>query len=188
MKNDDLKGRSGKSPNIYSMVYIALGTALIAVCSWITVPTVVPFTMQLFAVFLILELFGGKQGTFSVVIYVLLGIIGIPVFAGFSSGFGAILSPHGGFIIGFLILSLIGWGMEKVPIKFRYKSIVSMILGLLACYLCGTVWFMIIYGTNEEAISFLFAVSTCVAPFVVPDIMKIILAYALAKKIRSHIK
>ena len=60
------------------LVYIALGAVLIGVCSWISIPTTVPFTMQTFAVFFVLSFLGGKRGTISVIIYVLLGAIGAP--------------------------------------------------------------------------------------------------------------
>ena len=83
------------------LAYMALGAVIIAVCSWISIPTVVPFTLQTFAVFSVLGLLGGKRGTISVLIYILLGAVGVPVFAGFSGGFGVILGPTGGYIIGF---------------------------------------------------------------------------------------
>ena len=87
------------------LAYMALGAVIIAVCSWISIPTVVPFTLQTFAVFSVLGLLGGKRGTISVLIYILLGAVGVPVFAGFSGGFGVILGPTGGYIVGFLLVS-----------------------------------------------------------------------------------
>ena len=77
------------------MVYIAVFAVLIAICSWISIPTTVPFTLQTFAVFLAVGVLGGKRGSLSVLIYILLGAVGIPVFAGFSGGFG----------------NLLGWGL-----------------------------------------------------------------------------
>ena len=65
------------------LVYCSIGAALIAICSWISIPTAVPFTLQTFAVFLVLLLLGGKRGTIATLIYVLLGAVGAPVFAGF---------------------------------------------------------------------------------------------------------
>lgn len=73
------------------MVYIAVFAVLIAICSWISIPTTVPFTLQTFAIFLAVGVLGGKRGSLSVLIYILLGAVGIPVFAGFSGGFGTLL-------------------------------------------------------------------------------------------------
>ena len=70
------------------MAYIAMFAVMIAVCSWISIPATVPFTMQTFGVFLAVGVLGGKRGTLSVLIYLLLGMVGLPVFAGFSGGIG----------------------------------------------------------------------------------------------------
>ena len=73
---------------IVAMVQIALFAAIIAVCSWIQIPMTVPFTMQTFAVFCALATLGGKGGTISILIYIVLGAVGVPVFAGFTGGIG----------------------------------------------------------------------------------------------------
>ena len=119
---------------ILAMVQIALFTAIIAVCSWIQIPLVVPFTLQTFGVFCALAILGGKSGTISVLLYIVLGTIGVPVFAGFSGGIGTLLGMTGGYIIGFLFSALIYWGItrwlgEKLPVM-----ILAMVLGLAACY------------------------------------------------------
>ena len=73
---------SGKAIDI---TLIALFAALMAICSWISIPLTVPFTLQTFAVFVTLEIIGGKRGTLSILVFLLLGAIGVPVFAGFNS-------------------------------------------------------------------------------------------------------
>ena len=78
------------------MVYIALFAVLIAVCSWISIPTTVPFTLQTFGVFVTVGVLGGKRGSLAVLIYLLLGAIGVPVFAGFTGGMGIMLGNTGG--------------------------------------------------------------------------------------------
>ena len=75
----------------YDMAYIAVFTVLIAICSWISIPTAIPFTLQTFAVFLSVSVLGGKRGTMAVLLYVLLGAIGLPVFSGFTGGIGILL-------------------------------------------------------------------------------------------------
>lgn len=102
---------SSSHTKVLSLTYVALMAALMAVCAWITIPVgPVPFTMQTFAVFAALGLLGGKRGTLAVVVYLLLGLVGLPVFAGFSSGAAALLGPTGGFLLGFLASALVYWG------------------------------------------------------------------------------
>lgn len=91
------------------LVYIALGAVLITICSWISIPTTVPFTMQTFAVFFVLSALGGKRGTAAIVVYVSLGAVGVPVFAQFASGIGILLGSTGGYIVGFIFMGLIYW-------------------------------------------------------------------------------
>lgn len=98
----------------YDMVYIAVFAVLIAICSWISIPMTVPFTLQTFAVFLAVGVLGGKRGSLAVLIYILLGAVGIPVFAGFSGGIGQLLGNTGGYIIGFLFSALLMWLIEAV--------------------------------------------------------------------------
>ncbi len=94
---------------IVAMVQIALFAAIIAVCSWIQIPMTVPFTMQTFAVFCALTTLGGKGGTISILIYIVLGAVGVPVFAGFTGGIGILFGTTGGYIIGFLFTGLLYW-------------------------------------------------------------------------------
>lgn len=91
MAEKEIKAKRSNRQKTLDMVYIAIFAVIIAVCSWISVPMVVPFTLQTFGVFCPVGLLGGKRGTLSVLIYVLLGAVGVPVFAGFSSGIGTLL-------------------------------------------------------------------------------------------------
>ena len=91
---------------------ISLMTAVLVICSWISIPTSVPFTMQIFAVYLAIYLLGGKLATFSILVYILLGAIGVPVFAGFTGGIGILFGNTGGYIIGFLLTAIIMWIRE----------------------------------------------------------------------------
>lgn len=172
---------------IYDMVYIAVFAVLIAVCSWISIPTTVPFTLQTFAVFLAVLVLGGKRGTMAVLIYVLLGAVGIPVFAGFQGGIHIILGNTGGYIIGFIFSALFMWGMEKLPGKKLWVQTLSMVIGLILCYAVGTVWFMVVYAKNSGAVGLLTVLGWCVIPFIIPDLIKIALALALSKRLRVRI-
>ena len=86
------------------LAYIAIGAVLITICSWISIPTTVPFTMQTFAVFFVLSFLGGKRGTIAIIVYVLLGAVGVPVFSHFTSGIGILLGNTGGYMVGFILM------------------------------------------------------------------------------------
>ena len=170
------------------MVYCAMFAVLIAVCSWISIPATVPFTLQTFGIFVIVGILGGKRGSVSVLIYLLLGAVGIPVFAGFKGGIGALLGTTGGYIIGFLFSALIMWGMEVLLGKKLWVLAVSMVLGLLACYAFGTIWFMVVYARTSGAIGLMTALGWCVFPFILPDVIKIALALVLSKRLAKLIR
>ena len=135
----------------YDIVYIAVFAVIMAICSWISIPAAVPFTLQTFGVFIAVGILGGKRGTLSVLVFILLGAIGVPVFAGFSGGIGVLAGTTGGYIIGFLFSALVMWAMEKLPGKKAVMQIVSMIVGLIVCYAFGTAWFMIVYSRANGA-------------------------------------
>ena len=171
----------------YDIVYIAVFAVIMAICSWISIPAAVPFTLQTFGVFIAVGVLGGKRGSLSVLVFILLGAIGIPVFAKFSGGIGVLAGPTGGYIIGFLFSALLMWAMEKLPGKKSVMQIVSMIAGLIVCYAFGTVWFVIVYGRMNGPIGFTAALASCVVPFIIPDIIKIALAYVLSRKLRKYV-
>ena len=171
-----------------NMVYIAMFAVLIAICSWISIPATVPFTLQTFGIFVAVGTLGGKRGSLSVLVYLLLGAIGIPVFAGFQGGLGIILGNTGGYIIGFLLSALLMWGMEKILGKKTWALALSMVLGLLICYAFGTVWFMLVYAKNVGEIGLWTALGWCVFPFIIPDLVKIALALLICKRLAKVIK
>ena len=171
----------------YDIVYIAVFAVIMAICSWISIPAAVPFTLQTFGVFIAVGVLGGKRGSLSVLVFILLGAIGIPVFANFSGGIGVLAGPTGGYILGFLFSALLMWAMEKLLGKKSVMQIVSMIAGLIVCYAFGTVWFVIVYGRMNGPIGFTAALASCVVPFIIPDIIKIALAYVLSRKLRKYV-
>lgn len=161
----------------------ALCAALLAVCAWISVPvTDIAFTMQTFGVFLTLGLLGGKRGTAAVLVYLLMGCVGLPVFSGFRGGIGVLLGATGGYILGFLAAALVYWAVTAV---FPKGQLPAMILGMLACYGFGTAWFLLMYLGSAGTLGAVLA--ACVLPYVIPDAVKIALAYSLAKKMRRFV-
>ena len=160
------------------MTYAAIFAALMAVCSWLCIPlgdTV--FTMQTFSVFLTLALLGGRWGGIAIGVYLLLGAVGLPVFSGFRGGMGMLLGVTGGYLWGFLLSAAV------FRLTVRFGSLPAMIAGQLVCYLCGSLWFSLYTGGG-----ILFIFLRCVAPFLIPDALKILLAHMLANRLRRHIR
>lgn len=168
------------------IAYAALGTALISVCSWLSInlsPTLVPFTMQTFAVCLVTAVFGLKLGLWTVGCYIVLGALGAPVFAGFKGGFAALLGTTGGYIAGFMFTALIvGTAVEKFGRRIPVL-VISMVLGILACYAFGTVWFIEVYARNSGPIGVGTALAWCVVPYLIPDALKVSLAAFLTGRL-----
>lgn len=166
------------------MALIALLAAIMAVCSWISIPTTIPFTLQTMGVFLAVGLLGGKRGTIAVMLYLLIGAIGIPVFSGFKGGIGALSGPTGGYLIGFIGTALVMWAITAHSGFSKKTLLISMITGLLICYLFGTLWFMIIYNRTQGTISLMGTLSACVFPFILPDCIKMAVSLLLINRLK----
>ncbi|WP_455715863.1 biotin transporter BioY [Anaerosporobacter sp.] len=161
----------------------ALFVALTAICSQIQIPLpMVPINLALFAVYLTGTLLGPQYGSLSILAYIILGGIGIPIFAGFRSGFGTITGPTGGYIVGYIFTAFIVGLITK---EFGYtwlKLVIAMVLGLAVCYILGTIWFM--YVTSNSLAS---AMTYCVIPFLPGDVVKIILATLLTIRLKKSL-
>lgn len=185
---DTKKKSKGKSA-LLDLVYIAMFTALIAVCSQISIPLgPVPFTLQTMAVYIAAAMLGWKRGTISVLVYILIGLVGVPVFAGFSGGFSSIVSPSFGYIIGFILTALAVGLSTKFFGNKLVTLIISMIIGLLLCYIVGTIWFMVVYNVTNQYIDLGLALSWCVVPFIIPDMAKIAVAAILVNRLDKIVK
>ena len=167
-----------------TIVFIALSAALLAVCAWMTVPFAVPFTMQTFAVFLVLTVLGGAKGTAAIALYIAIGAVGLPVFSGFTGGVSALFGPTGGYIFGFLLTGGAKLLFEKL-FKDPKLDIPALVLGLFLCYAAGTAWFVIVMNGRGSAYSFGAALMTCVVPYILPDALKLALAVFVGGRIKK---
>lgn len=158
------------------MIYTAIGAALITVCSLITVPGTIPWTMQTYGVFTAAGLLGAKRGVLAVSVYILLGIIGLPVFS-YKAGIGVLVGPTGGYIIGFLFSALVIGLLSKGKL---YKLILGEILGLLVCYAFGSAWFMIYSGKTAAEVF-----AAAVMPFLGFDAIKIALSVFTVTRLKK---
>ena len=171
-----------------SIAQTALGVALITVCAWVTIPVfAIPFTLQTFAVAFVGALLGWKKGTAAVVVYVLMGLVGVPVFAGFKSGVVALAGPTGGYIVGFVFLALFPALANLLPITKTAKrcaiSYLFMVIGLAVCYAFGTAWFVVMYDCTVG-----YALMMCVVPYLAADFIKLAVAALLAVRLQKFIK
>ena len=166
----------------YDLVYIAVFAVVMAVCSWISIPAQVPFTLQTFGVFMAVGVLGGKRGTMAVLVYVLLGAVGVPVFAGFSGGIGALLGNSGGYIIGFIVMAVIA-GLVIDNCRKPWIQLIGMIIGTIVCYLFGTIWFCLVANYTFKA-----ALAVCVIPFIPADLVKMIIAMIIGPLIKKRIR
>ncbi|MDD3212516.1 MAG: biotin transporter BioY [Eubacteriales bacterium] len=170
------------------LVYIALFTVLIAVCAWISIPSAVPFTLQTFGVLCTLGLLGGKRATFAILVYILLGAVGIPVFSGFRGGIGILLGNTGGYLLGFLVSGLVYWLLTTLLGEKPWVRMVGMLLALVSCYVFGTAWFMILYTHTTGPIALSTALGWCVIPFLLPEVAKTALAFFMVHAIPKRVK
>ncbi len=165
---------------------IAMTAAFIAVCAWINIPGPVPHTMQIFAVCMAAGLLGGKRSAVSVMIYIAIGAIGLPVFSGGRSGIGALLGETGGYIIGFLpMVWVLGKGYEKNG-KSALVHIGGMVLSLCLCYLCGILWSVFVYMNSGARIGVYIIAAKYVLPFVIPDMLKLLLADFVVRALKKR--
>lgn len=172
-----------KNSKIYSMCIIALFAAIICILSPFSIPIgIVPITFSNLIILLSIYILGYKKAAVSCIIYILMGLIGLPVFSNFSAGFGVILGPSGGFIIGFIPMVIIaGLIIEKTNKKIFH--LIGMVLGIISCYLIGTSWFCVVMDTN-----FFAALLICVVPFLLVDILKIVLVLVIGDILKKRLK
>ena len=171
---------------VRNMALCGLFTAVLAICAWISLPmgdTVI--TLQTFGIFLTLGLLGGKRGTITVLVYLLLGAIGVPVFSGFRGGLGALLGTTGGYIFGFMSTSVLYWIMTSIK-DTPHIRIIAMVIGLLLCYGCGSWWYMTRYLSSGQ-LTLGLVLLKCVVPYLLPDAIKLALAWILTGKLKRFV-
>lgn len=163
----------------YYICAVAIMAAFVGICSQIQIPLpMIPINLALFAVNLAGVLLGAKYGTLSVAIYVLLGLVGVPVFNNFSGGAGVLFGKTGGYIIGYIFAALITGLFAKKLKNSPVKLYLAMTLATLTCYAFGTVWFMAINNSGLWV-----TLTYCVLPFIPGDILKMLAVVVIARKL-----
>ena len=167
----------------YMLAMVAVMTAVTCVLAPMSIAIgAVPITLTNLVVYFSLYLLGWKRGTLSVLVYILIGMIGLPVFSGFSGGLGKLAGPTGGYILGFLAIAVVaGWVIDHT--RSRVLQLGGMILGTAVCYALGTAWFCFSTHTGVMA-----ALWLCVIPFIVGDLVKMVLAMTMGPMIRKRLE
>lgn len=169
--------------NVYPYIICAFSAAIIAVLAQITIPIpLVPITGQTLAIGLIVTILGTRYGTISVLLYVLLGAVGLPVFTNFSGGLGILVGPTGGYIVGFIIQAYV---MGKYMDRFGYtyvQATVSNLIGMVITLAIGTAWLK--FAAN---LTWTGAFLAGTAPFIIVGIIKAVIAAWLGVVVRNRL-
>ncbi len=170
---------------LQSMIFISLFATLMCIGAWIHFPSAVPATMQTFVVFTALGLTGSKNTFIMLVIYILLGAVGLPVFSGFTSGIGALTGPTAGFIWGFLLGVPVFYIFEKYFSHRKSLIIIGYILYILIHYIPGALWYCYFTLERLDVSGIVSSSLVTVVPFILPDAVKLLLALIVIAKCRK---
>ena len=176
------KGRKMRRNISAKIALCGIFAALTCVCAMISIPFgPVPINMAHIAIFLSAWFLTPGLSFVSQLIYILLGIVGLPVFSGFSAGLGHVLGPTGGFIIAYPVVACLASYIFKMKkIKGAARIVLGLLIGWLVEYIVGTVYYSVVTSTSPMV-----ALTVCVIPFVVGDVCKSFVIYITCKKIKA---
>lgn len=173
-----------KTFSVQKMAIIALMTAVLCILAPISIPVFispVPISLGVLAIYLTAYVLSPLDATISVIIFILLGTFGLPVFSGYSGGLSKLVGPTGGYIIGFLFTVYISSLFIHIK-KGIIFDVIGMITGLALCYILGTIWF-----SYQQGKGFIASLLLCVVPFLIGDAIKIIVAVILGTQINKRL-
>ena len=177
------RGVMRREKKVYTLTVTALMSAVTCVLAPLSLPVgPVPVTLVNLVIYLSLYLIGGRLTSLSCLVYVLLGMAGMPVFAGFTGGVGRLLGPTGGYILGYLLIAAVsGWFVDRCSNRIFHGM--GMILGTVLCYVLGTAWYCISAQTTPAA-----ALTLCVLPFIPGDLVKMGVALTFGPALRERME
>lgn len=175
--------KQSKKLTIEQMCMTALMAAAMCILGPMSIPIgEIPVSLTNLVVYLAVYLLGTKLGTLSCIIYLLLGLVGLPVFSGYAGGVGKLVGPTGGYLVGFIFMAWISGVFIERFSKNIVLCMVGMVLGAAMLYLFGTVWYVLLTKCPLYA-----AIAACVQQFIIPDLLKIVLAAFLGRQVRQRL-
>ncbi|MBP3305913.1 MAG: biotin transporter BioY [Oscillospiraceae bacterium] len=183
MKDPVSAEKAGRKRKIYTLTVTAVMTAVTCILAPISISIgTIPISFTNLAIYLSLFLLGWKIGTVSVVVYLLIGLTGIPVFSGFTGGVAKLVGPTGGYLIGFIPMAVVaGLVIEKT--NNRFLQFAGMVAGTAIAYALGTAWYCVVMNSGVVA-----ALSVCVFPFIPVDIAKIVIAIVVGSMLKTRLR
>ena len=175
--------RASGNMQIKDICLVGMFTALIVVCSQLSIPMPagVPMTLQTFIIPLAGIVLGAKRGTIAACIYLLLGAVGLPVFAGFTGGIGILFGITGGFLLSFALQAFFaGLGSRS---DHKVKTAAGLIIGAVLNYIVGMIMFAALTDTGMG-----YAFTACVLPFIPTSVIKIVLAEILGLQMKKLLR
>ena len=191
MSNSNAKTMTASASRTKAVAFVGLSVALMAIGSWLVVPIgPIPLTLQMFVIPLLICVLPARWSTAAVFAFIALGGLGVPLFSGFRGGLGALMGPTGGFLLGYLVaVPAAAFFLQAMRNRVKGKGALlvcefaaGMIFTLIA-YVAGWMQYAAVAGIGLEA-----AFMVSVAPFIIPDILKVLVAVACAQPIRAAIR
>lgn len=172
-----------KKMNTHQLTLIGVMTAVTCILGPLSLPIgIVPISLTNLAIYFAIYVLGGKRGTLSYIVYLFIGLIGLPVFSGFSGGFTKLFGPTGGYLIGFIFMAFIsGIFIDKFSNKI-YMCFLGMVLGTIITYILGTAWL-----SYQVHITFNAALTAGVLPFIPGDLAKMVIASLIGPQIKKQL-
>ena len=175
--------KNGQKITTKTLALIAVMTAVTCVLAPLSIPIgPVPISLTNLAIYFALYILGTKKGTISYIVYLALGLVGLPVFSGFTGGPAKLAGPTGGYIIGFIAMAVIA-GLVIDHFRKPWIQLIGMIVGTIVCYIFGTAWFCIVAKSTVSG-----ALAICVFPFIPADLIKMVIAMIIGPMIKKRIR
>lgn len=170
-----------KKLSVYQITFMALMAAVTCILGPLALPIgPVPISLTNFVVYFTVYILGTKDGTISYCLYLLLGAVGLPVFSGYAGGLGKLAGPTGGYLVGFIVMALIGGMIMEKTHRKMIPTLAGWVIATIVEYLFGTVWF--VYVAHY---TFMEALAVCVFPFIIGDCVKIVAGTVLGREVRK---
>lgn len=187
MSETSVSAKSKSTFSVKQLALVGLMSSIICVLAPFSIPVPIslaaPISLGTLAIYFVLTVLGMKLGTVSVAVYILLGLVGLPIFSGFTGGPGKLFGPTGGYIIGYIFMALIsGFFIDKWDNRFLI-SLVGMILGTAALYLFGSVWL-----AYQASYTLPQALMISSIPYIPGDFVKLVLAMSFGRQLRKRLQ